>query len=93
MAVTRVKLDTAERIQMFQQLPSGALLELAFDRLHLDGEDYLEPGTLWGGFDGSFRRQRGVFVGQEVFTHPAPALPIVARPVQGQTAVWQYGGI
>jgi hypothetical protein len=93
MAVTRAKLDNAQRIQMFQQLASGALVELAFDRVLLDGEVYLEPGTAYGRFDGVFRDQRGVFIGQEIFTHPAPALPVVARASQGQTAVWQYAGI
>lgn len=92
MTVNAYTLDRRERTQMYQQVRPGVLVELPFDRVRIDGTEYYEPGASADAVDERGNRPRGISVAQEVFDHPAPALPIAARPTAGQTAVWQYGG-
>jgi hypothetical protein len=93
MAFTVYHLDRVERTQMYRQLRAGVLVELPFDKVLLDGTTYFEPLTSGATLDPKGQLPRGVFVAQEVYDHPAPALPVAARPTQGQVACWQYGGI
>jgi hypothetical protein len=86
-------LDLAERTQIYREVRPGVLVELHWDKITIDGVTYFEPGASADALTSSFVRQKGVTVGQEVFTHPAPAVPIPVRPVNGQYAVWCYGGI
>ncbi len=93
MAVTAYQLDRAERTKMYREMRSGVLIALPFERLTVDGNSYYEPGTSVVTVDSRGIFQRGVYVAQELYTHPAPALPPTTRPNQGQMAVWQYSGI
>jgi hypothetical protein len=93
MAFTVYHLDRVERTQMYQLVRPGVLVELPFDKLLLDGTTYVEPLVSGGTRDPKGQFPRGVVVAQEIYEHPAPALPVAARPTPGQMAVWQYGGI
>lgn len=93
MAVTAYTLDRAERTKMYRQMRAGVLIALAFERVSIDGTDFYQPGTSAVDADAKGLPQRGVYVAQEIFDHPAPALPYATRPTAGQTPVWQYGGI
>jgi hypothetical protein len=86
-------IDLAERTQIYREVRPGILVELPWDKITIDGVMYYEPGVSSDGWTSSFQRQKGVSIAQEVFTHPAPAVPIPVRPTNGQYAIWQYGGI
>jgi hypothetical protein len=92
--MSRTTLDLGERISMFQEVKPGLLVELPWDKITIEGTMYYEPtGGQTGGLAPNGLRQRGVLVAQEIFTHPAPAVPVAPRLSGGQFAVWQLGSI
>jgi hypothetical protein len=86
-------IDLAERTQIYREVRPGVLVELPWDKVTIDGVMYYEPGVSADALSANAMRLRGVFVAQEIFTHPMPAVPVPVRPTSGQFAVWMYSGL